>query len=182
MIFTGWNWNVILPFIFTDQIQMSCYHWYSRTLCAQESKSDNSFSGTSMRSGRSSGILISICSSSGGTSTWSDGGDGVAGLGNWQINRCFWPLGTGSSDHNRWSRSAVGSYSSSSESTSVGGVSSNIRHCQIPWWKGSSSLGHLGVKEEMGHCGPLESMGLKETSVVQTKKTCIGLITWVGSP
>ena len=150
--------NVILPLIFL-------------TLCAKESKYNNSSSGTLIRSGLSSGISIYMCSGSGGISTWSGYGGGVAGLGDWWVHRYSWLPGTGFLDHTGSTSSAVERYSSWSESTSGvgGGVSSNIRHQWTPWWKGNSSLSHLGVKGEMGHCAPLWFARMKDASVVETE-------------
>ena len=48
--------------VFTGQIKMSFYLWYSSTLCAKESKTEKSSLGTLMVSGRSPSILICICS------------------------------------------------------------------------------------------------------------------------
>ena len=71
------------------------------------------------------------------------------------MHSCCWLLGIGSSGNTRSSRSVVGKSSSSpSESISGGGVSSKVRHWQAPWKKGNSSLGHLGVKGEVGHSAP----------------------------
>ena len=95
--------------IFSGWIKILYYHWYSSTLWAQESKSDNNSLGTLMRPSRSSGISISICSGFRYISTWLGCGVGLAGLGIWWIHRYSWLLDTGFLDHTESSRSAVGS-------------------------------------------------------------------------
>ena len=123
--------------IFTGQIQMTYYHWYSSRLCAQESKSDKNSLGTSMMSRRSSSISIAICSISGGTLSWMGYGVGllVSEYGAVSIDaqllvvigykffRPYWVIKV----------SCRESSSSLLESISGWGVSSKVRCLWAPW-------------------------------------------------